>query len=86
MLTYGELLVCIGICLIMATIQGFQCHGFDISITIDTFEMDPYRFNYILAWKRYKEIIKSLRITDKTPPPCKDQFLEERKNIYLSML
>ena len=60
--------------------------------------MAPYRFNDIIPWTYFENILKSLTITNKTPPANKDQFWEvsqlvdawnhstDEKNIYISCL
>ena len=61
----------------MVTIQGYQRWYFFSNSTSDPFEMAPFRFNDILPWTRFKYIISSLAITDKTPPAYKDILWEE---------
>ena len=81
MRTYGELLVCIGLCLMMANIEFFQCRGFWVYITIDPFETSPYHFSDIFPCTLFKDILKKITITDEPPPEYKDPFLEVRKLI-----
>ena len=75
-INHGYLLVCISLCFMMTTIQGFQRHYFWINITIDTFETSPYHFNDILPWKHFRSIPKIPTITNKTPPLYTDKFWE----------
>ena len=74
MLTYVEFVVWIGMWFMMATIKVSQRHLFWSRIIIDTFNMDPYRFNNILTQTHFEELLKSLIITDKKPPAYKDTF------------
>ena len=60
----GELLVQIGLKFMMSTIQYFWRRHFWINVIIDPFETAPYRFNCIIPWNRFKEIIKVIFITD----------------------
>ena len=77
-LTYVELLVWIRLWLMMSTIQGFQCRGFWSSSTIDPIETAPYRFNGILPWTLFEEILNALTITNETQPAYKYLVLEAR--------
>ena len=63
-ITYGELLLWIGLWFMMATIQGFHNYGFWGNITIYPAETAPYRFNDILPQTCFKDILKALTITE----------------------
>ena len=80
-LAYGEFLVWISLCFKMVTIKGIQRHGFLNNITMDPFEIDPQRFNYILPQTHFKVILKALTITDETLPECKDPFWYVRQGV-----
>ena len=67
MINYEEFLMWIGLYFMMVNIQGFQCRGLGGSGTIDPFETDPYRFNDMLPWIRFEEILKEITITDYPP-------------------
>ena len=77
--SYGEFLCCLGLWLLMSTLNGPDCTDFWSMGEVDCFIGAPLRLGSFMSRKWFEAILKALAITARQPRAFRDCFWEVRE-------
>ena len=75
---FGEFLQFVGISLYMSTTAGYSRSEWFLQESVNQWEGAPFRFNDVMAGRRFEAIISALTFTASPVPSFPDKFYEVR--------